>query len=723
MQTQSKNGLLHGTGRERKAQREIRGSGAEFIRLLGALAFVAALVFGAERDSFAASFFETPIGAHDAAAGDQFGFAVSASEDTVIVGSPFDGDAGLASGSVYVFQRNVGGIDNWGELKKLTAADAATGDSFGFAVAISENTAVIGAPFRNVEGSVSGAVYIFERHLGGGDNWGLLKRLVSSDAATGDQFGFAVAISGNTLVVGAPSDDDAGLESGGAYVFERDLGGGGNWGQVTKLTASSAAEQDQFGSAVAISENTVVVGAPSSEGSMGSAYVFERALGGAENWGETKRLSADDAAVDDQFGFSVAISQNTVLIGARLVSGWIETGRPPAPDDPTPDPIRTELEDAGAAYFFERDFGGANTWSQVKKLTVANTQAGDQFGYSVAMRGDRAVVGSLFAGGNRVGSAYIRERNRGGRNEWGQLEKLMASVPGRWDGFGFGVAIGADAVVVGAPETDAECPGDRGCDSGVAYVYTVAQTREQQACINALNRSLLSVWGEHARAFEKCVKNHARTGSSAEACVMSPSSAVERAERRTFRHEATRCADSAPDFGVTDAPTVNDAAMQLETEAIRGILGVDLDGSLVTSASDSDAARCQHAVVKSVDQCQRSTLKEFNRCKKSGLGDALFREAVDLEGCVGEDSRGAVARACDAMSGKLAIRILPKSCLSRGVDLSSAFPGCGEDEPADLAACVEETVACRVCVALNQADDLAVDCDLLDDGRENASCL
>lgn len=75
------------------------------------------------------------------------------------------------------------------------------------------------------------------------------------------------------------------------------------------------------------------------------------------------------------------------------------------------------------------------------------------------------------------------------------------------------------------------------------------------------------------------------------------------------------------------------------------------------------------------------------------------------------------------MSGKLAIRILPKSCLSRGVDLSSAFPGCGEDEPADLAACVEETVACRVCVALNQADDLAVDCDLLDDGRENASCL
>jgi len=723
MSIQVECGCVHDTGRKRNTQRGAEALGGEIRHLLRALVLVAPLLGGLASISSAAIFFDTQITAHDAAAGDQFGFSVSESGKTVIVGSPFDDDAGASSGSVYVFERDTGGTDNWGELKKITAADAAAGDAFGFAVSISGDTVVVGAPFRDDVGLMSGAVYIFERDVGGGDGWGQVKKLVPSDTDAGDEFGFAVAISGNTLVVGAPSDDDAGSESGGAYVFERDLGGSGNWGQVTKLTADDATAQAEFGSSVAISEDTVVVGAPLMGDNTGSAYVFERAFGGAEKWGQVKTLRAGSDDVGEQFGNSVSVSQNTILVGAHLISGWMEIGRPPAPDDPTPDPIEVELDNAGAAYFFERNSADFATWERVKKVTAANTQAGDQFGFAVAIRGDRAVIGSLFAGNDRVGSAYVRDRNRGGRHEWGQLEKLLASEPERWDGFAFGVSIGADTVAVGAPENDGVCPDDRDCDSGSVHIYTVTQTRDQQACINTMNASLSKVWSAHARAFERCVKIYAKTGASAEACGIAPNSTIARTEERTFRQEKRKCGEPPPDFGKTDGATVNSAAMQLEAEVMREVFGDDLDGSLATSAADSDAVRCQRAVIKSINQCQRSKLKTFNRCKKKGLGSAIFRETADLESCIGDDPRGVAARACDAVSGKLATRVLPRNCLSRSVDLSSAFPGCGMGDPTDLANCVEEVVECRVCNALNQADDLAVDCDLLDDGLENASCL
>jgi hypothetical protein len=451
--------------------------------------------------------------------------------------------------------------------------------------------------------------------------------------------------------------------------------------------------------------------------------VFERARGGADNWGQAQRLKAGDADVGDQFGFAVSVSQNTILVGARFFTGRAEIPGPTNPDGSPGDPIQVDLDNAGAAYFFERDAEGDEEWRQARKRVAANTQAGDQFGRAVAIRGNRAVVGSPYAGTTIRGAAYIYERNRGGRGQWGRLDKLDASDGSRWDEYGYRVAISADTLVAGAPETDAQCPDDRDCDSGSTYVYTLTQTKGQQRCINALNLSLAKVSTAHAKAFSKCVKNHARTGSSAEVCLMAKNSSVERAVQRTFKQEMRRCADSAPDFGATDATTVNDAAMQLEVDVIREIFGVDLDAVLVTSDVDKDAAKCQQAVVKSVDKCQQSKLKEFNRCVKTGLRKAIIRKSGDFEDCWGHDPRGVVARACDPVNGKLATRVLPKSCVARGVDLSGAFPGCGTDDSADLAICVDEIVECRVCAAFNQVDDLALDCDLLDDGVENSSCL
>ncbi len=142
---------------------------------------------------------------------------------------------------------------------------------------------------------------------------------MASDGAEGDFFGQRVAISSDTVVIGAAGDDDLGFQSGSAYVFERDHGGTENWGQVTKLLASDGEEGDFFGS-VAISGNTMVVGANLDNDNgfdSGSAYIFDRDQEGINNWGQVTKLLASDGAVEDFFGFEVAISGDTVIIGAQ----------------------------------------------------------------------------------------------------------------------------------------------------------------------------------------------------------------------------------------------------------------------------------------------------------------------------------------------------------------------------------------------------------------------
>jgi len=140
------------------------------------------------------------------------------------------------------------------------------------------------------------------------------KKLTASDSTAGDEFGYAAAISGDTIVVGAWNNDGAGSDAGAAYVFERNQGGADNWGQVKKLTASDAAVNDSFGKAVAIDGDRLVVGAPATVNfsTVGAAYVFERNEGGSNNWGEKQKLLASDAWPNDKFGNAVAISGTTV---------------------------------------------------------------------------------------------------------------------------------------------------------------------------------------------------------------------------------------------------------------------------------------------------------------------------------------------------------------------------------------------------------------------------
>src|SRR6202011_4377958 len=272
--------------------------------------------FGRNSSAGAAYVFENQCGqwtqakettASDGAQNDSFGYSVGISVDTVVVGAK-NKSLSSSTGSVYIFERNQGGTESWGPVQEIPAPNGIS--SFGQSVGIDGDTLVVGA---NTSNNV-GATYIFERNQGGTENWGQVTALATSDAAPSDQFGFSVGISADTVVVGALGKNSG---AGAAYIFERNQGGAETWGQVKELTAGDAVVSDQFGFAVGINIDTVVIGAENKSVGTGAAYIFERNQGGAENWGQVKELTAGDAVVSDQFGFAVGINIDTVVIGAE----------------------------------------------------------------------------------------------------------------------------------------------------------------------------------------------------------------------------------------------------------------------------------------------------------------------------------------------------------------------------------------------------------------------
>ena len=313
---------------------------------------------------------------------DGFGFSVAISADTAIVAA--SGDGGFGGDAAYIFERDQGGTDNWGQVKKLTASDATQDNFFGYSVAVSGNTAIVGA--RRADPSSAGAVYIFQRNEGGADNWGQVKKLTASDAQTSDLFGSNVGISGGIAVVGAPFEDTEGDQTGAAYIFERDQGGAGNWGEVAKRTDSGGEAAGGFGWSVDVSGNTAVVGASNELAGVrpaGSALIFNRDQGGAGNWGEVVRLTASVPRLADRFGTSVAISGDGIVVGAVADPAFVD----------------------GVANVFQRDEGGADNWGQVSTMAASDAQAGDSFARGVGVSGDTAIVGAQFEAGQ--GAAYV----------------------------------------------------------------------------------------------------------------------------------------------------------------------------------------------------------------------------------------------------------------------------------------------------------------------------
>jgi hypothetical protein len=387
--------------------------------------------------------------ASDTAGGDVFGRSVAVSGNTAVVGAQSAG-TGNSAGSAYVFVRTgAPGSEVWTEQAKLTAPDAAAFDNFGVSVALSGDTAVVGADQDDdhpVGATNEGSAYVFVRTgAPGSEVWIQQAKLIASDMGWDDNFGISVAVSGDTAVVGAYGDSP----SGSAYVFVRT---GTIWSEQAKLKASDAAPSgDTFGNSVAVSGDTVVIGAFQDDhlggSDAGSAYVFIRS-GGV--WTEQQKLTASDAAAVDNFGRSVALSGSTVVIGAY---GDTHAGGAVA----------------GSAYVFLRT---GTLWSEQDKLTASDAIDGDRFGISVAVSGDTAVVGAYFDnhpfGLADAGSAYVFTRSGApGSEVWTQQAKLIAADAAQDDYFGISAAVSGDTAVVGAALDDHAGGGS----AGSAYVF------------------------------------------------------------------------------------------------------------------------------------------------------------------------------------------------------------------------------------------------------------
>ena len=339
---------------------------------------------------------------------------------------------------------------SWGQEvvseQSLAASPVAPGGLFGVSVAFGDGVLAVGASDDSTTAGVGGGVYLFERQ---GGVWVQSARLESDDLAGMDFLGYSVGVSGDTVVAGAWGQDEGASLAGAAYVFERDFGGPGVWGQRAKLANPAPANSDVFGTAVAIDGGTIAVGAPLDNQGIadrGTVTVYWRD-GMTGDWVLQRTLVAPDGNADGQFGFSVCLD------GDRLVVGAVGSD--------------VQGNGAGAAYVFERDLGGAGSWGLAATLRGSDVDANDQFGHSVTVEGDRVVVGANKKDRLGVfgGAVYVFDRDTDG--VWSETATFNADDAENLQEFGGSVALSGDVLLVGAMRT----PASDGPEGGAAFVY------------------------------------------------------------------------------------------------------------------------------------------------------------------------------------------------------------------------------------------------------------
>jgi len=395
-----------------------------------------------------------------------YGNSVAIAGDVMVVGAPGDG----VTGAAYVYERSG---DYFVQTARLQADDKANLDFFGTAVAVSGTTVVVGASGKDLS---RGAVYVFSKTAG---TWSQSAKLLAGDRGIGDGFGGAVAIAGSVLVVGASGDDTSlTFDHGAAYVFTQSAG---TWSQTIKLLASDRVGGDNFGVAVGISGNTIAVGAHQEDNSTlntsnalnnaGSVYIFDRPT---TTWSQTTKLTPSDRAADDNFGRSVSLAGNTLVVGA-------------------PNRDEASVSNVGAAYVFDRS---GSTWSQTTKLLASDPAANDNFGRSVGLGGTMIGVGApnrdYIAEGDtatNAGATYVFEKG----SSWSQSARLVATDAADDDVFGIAVGVSNGVLAIGANGRDGtDAQNGFVASAGAAYVFekctppTVSVTPgSQSVCIGA----------------------------------------------------------------------------------------------------------------------------------------------------------------------------------------------------------------------------------------------
>ncbi len=384
--------------------------------------------------------------ASDGALGDHFGVSVSILGDTAIVGAHWDNDAGGQSGSAYVFRLDPRS-SSWVQQQKLTALDAQPTDEFGFPVAINPvdpTLIIVGARLDDDNGFNSGSAYVF-RYNPDSQLWAQEQKITAWDGDANDRFGTGVSIWADVAMVGARLDDDPDPDTGSVYVFRYDPVTQ-TWQEQQKLIPSDWEFSGRFGTSVSLEGDWAVIGAPTHHeeaSAEGAAYIF-RFDPKMQRWEEQQKLQASDAAEFNLFGASVSLSGDTVLIGATFGDA------PP-------------LFNSGAAYIFQ--FNGKQ-WIEQQKLTASDGGFSDQFGGSVSLSGQTAIIGALLDDdyANGSGSAYIFTFDG---TQWNEAAKLRYKEVQGVHAFGISVFTDGKHAVAGASFTTV----DEQAEAGAAYIY------------------------------------------------------------------------------------------------------------------------------------------------------------------------------------------------------------------------------------------------------------
>lgn len=341
---------------------------------------------------------------------ERFGLDVDISNNFAACGAPTEQEDNngnnpmVAAGAVYVFERQPD--STWTELTKLVSTDRDMGDRFGASVSLSDSVLAVGVQ-RGAEDENgnnylgdAGEVFIYSRSSTG--NWGIQQKIVASDREPLDEFGYSIHLEGDKLIVGAlrEDDDENGQntidDAGAAYIFEKNVSG--VWQETAKIVASDREAEALFGFSVSISGDYAVVGAKNKNKNIngniadnaGAAYVFKKQADGS--WVEVEKLDPSDSDEDDFFGETVFIQSDYILIGATSEEG------------------DNSLSFTGAVYVFQLD--QISGWQQVQKLYSSDKESNDVFGSSLHMDGSQIVVGAFWENQNR-GAAYVFNRDFG----------------------------------------------------------------------------------------------------------------------------------------------------------------------------------------------------------------------------------------------------------------------------------------------------------------------
>jgi hypothetical protein len=377
--------------------------------------------------------------APDGQAGDVFGYRIARSGDVAVVAATFDDDLGLDAGSAYVYERQPGG--EWSLAKKLLASDGAANDIFASSVAVHGSTVLVGAAFHWGPAPGNGAVYVFERDQGGLGNWGEVTSFTPATAGVGAAFGSSMVVQGDRLLVGAPHPTD--VIPGAAYLYERDVSSPTGWTLVHELVAADPTFGLGFGAAVALHGDTLAVSGattsllPSYDGY--HVHVFERDAGGAGAWGQVQRIEPSTFP-GSYSGYRIALHGDLLALVA-----------PGEYDD-----VNALF---GSIYLHSRDANGAGQWGLLRRLNLAQGEA--FLAEQVTLNEEWLVAGSP-TGGGRV---HLFSRDVGHENDWGLVREILDPA---LEGLGQGLALEGNELLVGASGVYSSGT------SGEVYVYDLA---------------------------------------------------------------------------------------------------------------------------------------------------------------------------------------------------------------------------------------------------------